>query len=88
MTKEELFQAVKALPAEEKVELFKSLGMSRIGEDHQPDCLQFHGGDCNCIPPGSMWTHPKDVAVFLKETYDDLYAEAQRRQRILEARNR
>lgn len=88
MTKEELFQVVKALPAEEKVELFKSLGMSCVGENHQPDCLQFYGGYCNCIPPASMWTHPKDVEVFLKETYDDLYAEAQRRQRILEARDR
>jgi len=88
MTKEELFQAVKGLAAEEKVELFKSLGMSRVGEDHQPDCLKFHGVDCNCIPPGSMWTHPKDVEVFLKETYADLCAEAERRQRIIKARNR
>jgi hypothetical protein len=86
VTKEELFEAVKALPPEEKIELFKALRMSRIGEDHQPDCLCFHGGDCGCIPPASMWTHPRDVAVYLKETDDDLRDQAEKRQRVLEAR--
>lgn len=81
-SKDELFAAVAALPPEDKVALFKHLGMSRVGDNHTYDCP---GGPttglvCNCVPPASMWTHPKDVEVHLKETWKDLLALAEARQ--------
>lgn len=82
LPKEELFEAVRALSPEGKIDLFKHLGMSRVGDSHTNDCP---GGPatglvCQCVPPESMWRHPEDVRVHLKETWKDLLAAAEARQ--------
>lgn len=77
-----LFEAVKALPPEAKVELFKYLGMSRVGDSHDADCSAPHMGGiaCQCVPPASTWQHPKDVEVFLGETWEERLKRAEARQ--------
>lgn len=59
---EGLFAEVKALSAEDKVKLFQSLGMSRIGDDHHVECPVWNGGRHNCVPDPATWTSPRDVA--------------------------
>lgn len=77
-----LFEAVKNLPPEAKVELFRYLGMSLVWDPHDLDCAAPHirGIQCNCVPPASMWRHPKDVEVFLGETWEERLAKAEDRQ--------
>jgi hypothetical protein len=85
---EELIAEVKALGPADKVTLFKALGMSRVGSDHNSDCLaQGNSGiRCNCVPDAPMLTEPHDVVVFMKETWEDRLARAQERDRRREER--
>jgi hypothetical protein len=75
----ELFEAVKALPPEQKVRLFGFLGMLRVGDSHQPECPVSNSMDCNCVPPESTWTHPEDVEVYLEDTWEQRLAYAEKR---------
>lgn len=84
---EELLAEVKALSAEDKVVLFKGLGMSRIGDSHHPDCAaRFSSGlRDNCVPEAATWTSPKDVEIHFGETWEERLAAAQERTRRREA---
>lgn len=87
---EELLAEVKALSAEDKVALFKGLGMSRIGDNHHPDCLARNdsGMRDNCVPDPATWTSPKDVTEFFGETWEQRLAAAQERDRRREEKER
>jgi hypothetical protein len=77
---EGLLVQAKDLPPEVKVEMIKAMGFGAQGDDHQPDCpAQYTRGiRCNCVPPATVWTGPRDVAVFLKETWDERRALAEK----------
>jgi hypothetical protein len=81
-----LFEAVKALPPEQKVRLFGFLGMHRIGGDHDPACPADRTFSCNCVPPESTWTHPQGVDVYLEDTWEDRLKVAQQRIKTWKAR--
>jgi hypothetical protein len=88
MAMEALIAAIAALSPEEKIALFKGLGMSRVGDNHQPDCgpPAETGIRCNCVPPASSWSHPEDVEVFLKETWEDRLERAKKREAYYESK--
>jgi hypothetical protein len=70
-----------ALAPAEKLEALKLMGFTAFYEDHQPDCAAMFasGIRCNCVPPGTHWSAPKDVNVFLRETWTERRAFAQER---------
>lgn len=86
----ELIAEVKALSPQDKVALFKGLGMSRVGDSHHPDCdARFDSGmRDNCVPDPAMWSSPEDVIEFFDETWEKRLAAAQERARRREAAGR
>lgn len=69
------------LAPEEKLAALKAMGFVAFWEQHQPDCgAQYDRGlRCNCIPPGTSWRAPRDVVVFMGETYEQLRDHARQR---------
>lgn len=69
---EDLIAEVKGLKAEDKVALFRSLGMSRIGSAHTMDCLSIQGSGliCTCVPDAATWTSPQDVTDLFEENWE------------------
>lgn len=86
---DELIRQVKALPPEQKIRLFLALGMDRVGDSHDQSCPSLNtSSPCNCVPPDSTWTHPKDVEIFLKEVWEDLLERAHERQRRINGKGK
>lgn len=70
-----LIEQARALPPEQKIELFEALGMRRVGDNHDPDCTGRNtSAPHNCVPPASTWGHPKDVEAYLREAWEDRLA--------------
>jgi hypothetical protein len=61
--------------------------MRRVGDNHQPDCSSNNtASTCICVPPESMWSHPKDVEVYLEETWEQRLAYVNLRQAAWKSR--
>ncbi|MER5754375.1 hypothetical protein [Streptomyces sp. NPDC002088] len=78
------FDGLKALAAEllpeQKVALLEAMGFKPVGGDHDDDCVRrTHGSGfrCICVPPATMWSQPRDVEAYRKETWEDRRALAQ-----------
>lgn len=58
---------------EQKLAKLKEWGFVPFSDPHQPDCPRnlSSGYLCNCVPPAIMWTAPKEIQVFMKDTWED-----------------
>lgn len=80
----ESFEGLKAiadsLTGEQKVQLVRAMGFRPTGNAHQDDCPRWtHGAGfrCGCVPPATLWSQPRDVDVYRKETWNDRLALAE-----------
>jgi hypothetical protein len=75
-SKDDLFDQVKSLSAEDKILLFEDLGMKRIRHSHRWGCASVVDAAfvCNCVPPESVWSQPGDLQVHFGETREERVA--------------
>lgn len=76
---DELLEQARSLPADFKIKLLEAMGFSPVGSDHTADCPHVvdSGLLCNCVPPATMWSQPRDVLEERGETWE------QRRERAV-----